>query len=87
MFWKFNSFIGTLGLLLIIATFLHGDHAYSVLGRDSSDHIVALVWAARTRQTMWLAYAGSFCLLWQGAMTTIGVLTSFFSFTIDKTYD
>jgi hypothetical protein len=75
MFWKFNSFVGSVGFALLIAAFFAGDHTVTL---TLPERMSSAVWVAKEPLPIYLAYGAAFCLVWQLALTVVGFLCSCF---------
>jgi hypothetical protein len=79
-FWKFNAFVGTVGIVLLVAAFFAGRHTYSLTFNPSApgDSPASLSWIGTTSQSLYMCLVGAGCLVWQMVMTVIGLLVGFF---------
>jgi hypothetical protein len=76
-FWKFNAFVGTVGVVLLVwAFFVTSQHNYAL---DRASYVVSAAGVVDAdRNALVMATVGAAFLAWQLLMTLLGLLVGFF---------
>jgi formate hydrogenlyase subunit 3/multisubunit Na+/H+ antiporter MnhD subunit len=72
-FWKFNSLVGSLGLILLIVAYFTGVH-YETMTEPPN---FSILWSL-TKQSAYFLMVSAGCFAWQLIMTFLGILVGFF---------
>lgn len=75
-FWKFNSFVGTVGVILAVVSYFNTHHTEKLT--NGVYDITVAAGQSSERVALTLAVVGAVCLGWQILMTLLGLLVGFF---------